>query len=115
MPILETLTLLATIVGAWFWYDTVSARDLAVEAAREACDVEGFQLLDDTVATTLLRPVRDDNGRLRLKRIYGFEYSDTGDNRRKGSVTLIGREVVALYVRPRLVVHDGVLRNGTRD
>jgi hypothetical protein len=51
-------------------------------------------------------PVRDDEGRLRLRRVYGFEYSDTGHNRRKGTVTLIAETVCAIDVGPPLV-HDG--------
>ena len=52
-------------------------------------------MLDDTVSIRSLRLVRDDLGRLRLHRsCYEFEYSDTGDNRRRGSVTLLGHDVV---------------------
>ena len=47
---------------------------------------------------------RDDIGRLRLQRVYGFEYSDTGDNRREGSVTLLGQDVVLVRLRARLTV-----------
>ena len=73
-------------------------------ALSEACADEGLQFLDDTVAIRSLRLVRDDDGRLRLRRIYGFEYSDTGDNRRPGTVTLLGQRVELLHVRPQLYV-----------
>jgi hypothetical protein len=39
-----------------------------------------------------------------LRRTYAFEYSDTGDNRRSGSVTLLGDTVELLHVRPNLYV-----------
>ena len=55
-------------------------------------------LLDDTVAIARLKPERDEDGHLKLKRVYDFEYSDTGDNRRKGSVVLLGRRVVMFNV-----------------
>lgn len=74
-----------------------------MRAARAACDADGLLLLDDTVALGMLRPERDDAGRLRLRRVYHFEYSDTGNNRRRGSVTLLGSELVMLYVGPRPV------------
>ncbi|HQO29217.1 MAG TPA: DUF3301 domain-containing protein [Accumulibacter sp.] len=51
-------------------------------------------MLDETVALAELRAVRDDDGCLRLRRVYQFEYSDTGDNRRVGRVTLIGSELL---------------------
>ena len=44
-----------------------------------------------------------DDGRLLLRRVYNFEYSDTGDNRRNGSVVLLGHRVVLLNVGLRAV------------
>lgn len=90
---------LAVLVGViWFFLDTLRARDAAVAAARNACAAEGLQLLDDTVAITALRPARNDEGRLTLRRAYEFEYSDSGDNRLKGGVVLLGREVEMINV-----------------
>ena len=81
-----------------FWLDAIRTRESAVAAAREACAVEGVLLLDDTVATRAMKPVRDEDGRVRLQRRYEFEFSDTGNNRRKGSVVLVGRRVVLFNV-----------------
>ena len=36
---------------------------------------------------------RDADGVMTLLRIYRFEFSDTGDNRRDGDVTLLGKKV----------------------
>ena len=83
---------------AWLWYDSLKAREAAVRAARAACAAEGLMLLDDTVAISNLKPVRDDDGRLILQRAYDFEYSDTGNNRLKGSVVLRGHRVILLNV-----------------
>jgi uncharacterized protein DUF3301 len=44
--------------------------------------------------------VRADDGWLTLRRIYRFEFSDTGNNRLDGSVTLLGANVQALYLAP---------------
>jgi hypothetical protein len=38
------------------------------------------------------------DGRLTLRRIYAFDYSDTGDNRRSGTVTVVGNEVTGVAV-----------------
>jgi len=62
-----------------------------------------LQLLDDTVAISSLRLARNDDGRLLLRRVYDFEYSDTGDNRRHGSVVMLGHRVVVLNLGLRLV------------
>ncbi|WP_300452664.1 DUF3301 domain-containing protein [Accumulibacter sp.] len=95
---METLSLLALLAGVWFWLDSFKARDAAIRVASSACDAERLLLLDDTVALGSLRPQRDEQGRLRLRRVYHFEYSDTGDNRRNGYVTLLGNELSMLHL-----------------
>jgi hypothetical protein len=96
VPLLEIIAILVLAAIAALWLDSIKVREAAVHAARAACAAEGFQLLDDTVAIASLKPARDESGRLGLVRAYDFEYSDTGDNRLKGSVALIGRRVLVL-------------------
>ncbi len=106
MPTTELLLLLLLGAGVWFWLDGLKSRDAGKIAARAACDADGLQFLDDTVAASRVRFSRDNEGRLRLLRSFDFEYSDTGDNRRNGSVTLMGREVVMLNIGLRAVDGD---------
>ncbi len=82
--------------GAWFWLDSLSVRQLAIAATRAACDSEGLQLLDETVAIHRLSLRRDGNGALRFNRIYDFEYSDTGNDRSSGSIVLLGKRVLVI-------------------
>jgi hypothetical protein len=103
MPGLEIAGILMLGVIAWAWLDSLKAREAAIGAAREACTSEGLILLDDTVAISSLKALRDDDGRLRLQRAYDFEYTDTGNNRLKGGVVLLGHRVVLLNVGLRLV------------
>lgn len=100
---LEIVGLLALALGLWLWFDSLKSREAGMRASRAACEAEGLLFLDDTVWMKSMRPVRDEDGRLRLRRIYNFEYSDTGNNRRQGAVTVIGDEVVMLYLGPRPV------------
>ena len=101
MPSLEIIAVATLAAVAWFWLDSLKVREAAVKAARAACASEGLQLLDDTVSIAGLKTVRDAQGRIRLQRAYDFEYSDTGDNRRKGSLVLQGRRVVLFNVGSR--------------
>ena len=57
------------------------------------------------VCSCARRPVglRDDDGQLTLQRAYNFEYSDTGDNRLKGSVVMQGHRVALLNVGLRVL------------
>ena len=103
MPGLEIAGILMLGVIAWAWLDSLKAREAAIGAARAACTSEGLILLDDTVAISGLKALRDDDGRLRLQRAYDFEYTDTGNNRIKGGVVLLGHRVVLLNVGLRLV------------
>ena len=107
---IELLTLLIFIAGAWFWTDAMRAREAALDAGRRACTAEGVQLLDWTVMLKRTRLGRDGEGRLRVKRSYEFEFSDTGNNRIKGSITLLGRELLALNLPVVAHIPPGVVQ-----
>lgn len=107
MPTMEILGIFALVLLGWYWADSVKARDAGKAAGRAACLRRDYQFLDDTVVLHRLRPTRDEYGRLILERVYAFEYSDNGNNRRSGNVTLHGDDVVNVYVGPVLVVDEG--------
>ena len=104
MELLELLVIGLMATGVWLWLDSLKAREIGIKAAKKVCAEENLQFLDDTVLIRSLRLARDDDGQLKLRRVYAFEYSDTGDNRRPGSVTLLGQRVELLRVRPQLYV-----------
>jgi len=87
----------------WFWIDTMAARETAEVAGKRACREAGVQFLDDTVAFAGLGFGRDGWGHLKLRRTYRFEFSDTGDNRLKGLVVMLGREVETLDLERRYI------------
>ena len=97
---MEVIGILVLGAIAWLWYDSLQAREAAVRTAREICAAEGLMLLDDTVAISGFKPVRDEDGRVRLQRAYDFEFSDTGNNRLKGGMVLRGQRVVLFNVGP---------------
>ena len=90
----------------WLWFESTRIHEIAVERARRECHVSEVQFLDDTVALATIKPARDDDGRLVLKRTYTFEYSDTGNNRQPGSIIMLGQKVQFLRISPRLVGAD---------
>ena len=101
MPEILVVLLLAGI--GWLLWGNLAARESANAAIRAACKAEGLLFLDDTVALESIWPLRDGDGPLALRRVYGFEYSDTGDNRRSGTVALLGNKVLAVNVGTRPV------------
>ena len=92
---------LLTALG-WLWYDSLNVREIAVRAARDACSAEGLLFLDDTVGIASLKLARDGDGHVQLQRAYDFEFSDTGNNRVRGGVIMLGKKVALLNVGLRL-------------
>ena len=106
---MEIASLIIIGIVAWFWVDSFRAREAGVRAVRRACDEEGLQLLDETIALFSMKPARNDYGRLVLRRVYQFDYSDSGANRRRGSVHMLGQHVALLNLGLRLVHDDRTL------
>lgn len=102
MPGLEIALIALLAGGAWLWLDSLKARELAVKAARRACEAESLLLLDDTVAIANLKFKRNEDGQVQLQRSYDFEYSDTGNNRLRGSIVMLGRRVLLINVGTRI-------------
>jgi hypothetical protein len=98
MTLYEIAGVLVAVFAGWFVWDSLKVREIANAAMRTACAREGWLFLDDTVALESLWLARDDQGHVRLRRTYAFEYSDTGRDRRKGSITLVAERVLMLRI-----------------
>jgi hypothetical protein len=96
MDLIDLLGLLLLAATAWLWLDSLKAREMAVSATKAACNAEQLLLLDDTVAIQRLSLGRDGEGVMRIRRIYGFEYSDTGNDRCAGSIVMLGNRVLVI-------------------
>ena len=102
------IALLAALT--WLWIDSLKAREAAIKAAKLVCATENLLLLDDTVAIRHIRLRRDDEGHLRLHRVYFFEYSDTGENRNDGSISMLGSRVLMTKLSTQSVIHQTFLQ-----
>lgn len=109
MPTFELVGLFVLGAVAWLWLDSFQAHAVGMDAVRAACAAENLQLLDETVSLASLRPERNEDGQMTLRRVYEFEFSDTGDNRRRGSVVLLGRHVLVINLGLRLAPPGGML------
>jgi hypothetical protein len=96
----EGIAILVIAAGAFLWLDSLRVRERAVRAGKSACERYNLQLLDDTVSFTRLRLARDGEGQVRLARTYTFEFSDTGNNRRRGAIMMLGSELEDLQMEP---------------
>ena len=100
MDMMDLLFFLFLSVLIWFWFDSLRAIEIARDAGKQACKRAQVQFLDDTVAGIALTLERDERGRMALRRIYRFEFSDTGDNRLEGRLTLLGDKVESITLEP---------------
>jgi hypothetical protein len=103
MDFIDLLVLLLLGGGVWLWLDSLKAREKAVSATKAACASENLLLLDDTVAIQRVSVGRDGDGVLRLRRIYNFEYSDTGNERTGGSIVMLGSRPLVINLNLREV------------
>ncbi|HLW75028.1 MAG TPA: DUF3301 domain-containing protein [Gammaproteobacteria bacterium] len=91
------LALLAlTAVGAWFWNDSLRARERMLETCARICRELRVQFLDESVALTRLSLGRSGHGWPEFTRVYAFEFSGTGQDRWQGRATLAGRRVISV-------------------
>jgi hypothetical protein len=93
MDFLDLIGLLSLAGAGWLWLDSLKAREAAVVAAQAACRAEQLLLLDDTVSISRIGFARDEDSVMHLRRLYGFEYTDTGNDRRSGSILMLGSHV----------------------
>ncbi|MGH8765690.1 MAG: DUF3301 domain-containing protein [Burkholderiales bacterium] len=96
----EAAALVLIVAGLMFWVDSLRARERALAAGRAACERSGLQFLDETVSGASTRLARGDDGQFGISRVFVFEFSDTGNNRLRGSITLIGAQVQDVYTEP---------------
>jgi hypothetical protein len=92
------LILLAVL--ALIWWRQMGARTAARRAARAACADAEVRFIDE-VAFKRIGFTRDEQGRWRLTRYYGFEFYQRGDRRYTGTVEMYGQRVNRVYMGPR--------------
>ncbi|MGE4405648.1 DUF3301 domain-containing protein [Pseudomonas sp.] len=86
------LFMLLATAGAWLWH-AHGIRERALLAVRRHCQKMDVELLDGAVAFRRLALLPDARGRRRLARIYGFEFTVTGEQRHPGSIVMFGAQV----------------------
>ncbi len=94
---LTGIILLAMLAAlAWFWFDSLRARELALRTGARACADINVQFLDQSVSVDQLRLGRDGRGQLTFRRVFSFDFSDNGADRRRGKIVILGRHVQSI-------------------
>lgn len=100
MDMMSVLLLLLLVVMGWLWFNSLRALEVARNAGKHACNIAQVQFLDDTVAGIALALVRNESGRRVLRRTYRFEFSETGNTRLEGRLTLLGTKIESVTMEP---------------
>jgi hypothetical protein len=100
MDVISLIFLLLFAATAWFWFDSLRALEIAREMGKKICHDANVQFLDDTVASISLRMARNQHGRRVFRRIYRFEFSETGNSRLEGQIILLGDKIESISMDP---------------
>ncbi|UTW05867.1 DUF3301 domain-containing protein [Pseudomonas benzenivorans] len=92
------LMLLAT-AGAWLWH-AHGLRERALALVKQHCAKAEVELLDGNVALRKITLLADARGRKRLARVYGFEFTVTGEQRHVGSIVMFGQHLGRIELAP---------------
>lgn len=95
---METLFIVGIGVIAAIWQSSMKSRELSLHLARKACQEMNACLLDDTVSLSHLGLKRNFSGRIKLRRIYEFTYTDSHLSIHKGTIVLMGEQVEAFLL-----------------
>ena len=90
--------LVLLLLGMIYWWDTSAAKDRARLAAKQQCELQDLQLLDDTVALKKTRLKRDYRGHISFLRQFTFEFSSDGEQRTQGELHLLGKKMTHLHL-----------------
>lgn len=96
----EILLLSLVLIIAWYWFDSVTKREIAIYVGRELAGRYHLQLLDDTVACKKLQLGRNKNGQVQLVRLYEFEVSADGRSRLNCHLVLLGKQLKDWHIPP---------------
>ena len=93
---LSIFVLLVLVPAFAFWLSGRDAAERATQFGRRACYHAGVQWLDQSVHQVRIRLRRNAHGRLCWERQYRFEYSNGGEDRHAGLVTMLGSALSSL-------------------
>jgi len=92
------LIILFLALLAWFWLNTIRAKEIAMQASALACQQIQAQFLDQTASLKKISLSRNKNGRMSLQRTYDFDFSRDRETRLKGLVTIDGQTVIQVLL-----------------
>ncbi|HEY8158005.1 MAG TPA: DUF3301 domain-containing protein [Methylobacter sp.] len=98
---LDDLILIVLLLSAYlYWFNAQQVKEIALKAVRANCLNLEVQMLDGYVALDSIWVKRDQTGKMRVQRIFLFEFSSTGNERYNGVCIMLGRRVEVIQMEP---------------
>ncbi|MEI7757508.1 MAG: DUF3301 domain-containing protein [Bacteroidota bacterium] len=97
---LEYILLGLLIAIVWFWIDTISKRELAIELGKNLSKQFDLQFLDETVACEKITLKRNEKGQVAILRCYEFMVSSSTNDRIKCNLYLLGKHLHNWHIPP---------------
>jgi len=97
---LELFGLLAMGAFLRLWWANRKAYESAKRTCTTICHRSNVELLDDTVSLSKIKLARQTGGRLVLQRVYAFDYSTLGHNRKTGFMMMTHTTVDYVRIEP---------------
>ena len=83
---------------AWYWLNSIRAKEIAMAASAEACQQIQAQFLDQTASLKNIKIRRNKNGRMIFERTYSFDFSRDRETRIQGLVTIVEYKVTQVLL-----------------
>jgi hypothetical protein len=99
LTLLDIVLFIPFILAAAYWWRTSEQKVIAVTGARNYCKQRNMQLLDDSLAFSKLRFERNLHQHRYLCRVYEFDYSPDGRDRRSGEIVLHGNSILRVILQ----------------
>ena len=96
---MELLFIILLVSVSTLWFGTMRARDHARAAVTRLCKQHSLQLLDQSVALVRLRLARTNKGGLTLRRLFRFDFSETGNTREQGIIWMRGDQAELISIQ----------------
>lgn len=93
------ILMLLAAAAAWLWHGH-GIREHALKRVKQHCAKLDIELLDGNVAFQRFGIVRDGRGNRRFARVYGFEFTVTGEQRHAGRIVMFGAHVGHIELDP---------------
>lgn len=86
-----------------FWWQSDRIKHIALAHVYRYCKAQNLQLLDQVMVLKGVWPARDDQGSLKLRRRYSFEFTSTGQARYQGKIELFGNRLQKMELDAHII------------